>query len=308
MLKMNSMENKIINRLKAYMELIRPFTLLAPIIVSTCIMVASYKYNQLTDNITTLFLTIILPASISLAILNAASNVLNQLTDIKSDKISKSYRPICKGIVSKKEALIISLLLYTTSISISLVINPIFLLFVLMITFFTVTYSIPPRCKDLLFVNQIWVGIPRGLLGILASWSVFGNALDTLPLTIGVLAMIFLIGGSITKDIIDSYADKKTGTRTLVNTYGLKRAAIITFPFMFFPFAYIPILIDIKILAPQFLILTFLTLPSVYIFYLMIKDSEKQKHLENTSSWTLMYTTYLLLSFGFSIIIISGYY
>lgn len=308
MLKMNSMENKIINRLKAYMELIRPFTLLAPIIVSTCIMVASYKYNQLTDNITTLFLTIILPASISLAILNAASNVLNQLTDIKSDKISKSYRPICKGIVSKKEALIISLLLYTTSISISLVINPIFLLFVLMITFFTVTYSIPPRCKDLLFVNQIWVGIPRGLLGILASWSVFGNALDTLPLTIGILAMIFLIGGSITKDIIDSYADKKTGTRTLVNTYGLKRAAIITFPFMFFPFAYIPILIDIKILAPQFLILTFLTLPSVYIFYLMIKDSEKQKHLENTSSWTLMYTTYLLLSFGFSIIIISGYY
>jgi geranylgeranylglycerol-phosphate geranylgeranyltransferase len=300
------MENQIKNRLKAYMELVRPFTLLAPIIVSICIMIASYKYNRNTDDIVNLLLTIILPASISLAILNAASNVLNQLTDIKTDKISKPYRPLCKGIVSKKEAIIISLLLYTASISLSLLINPIFLVFILMITFFTVTYSVTPRFKDLLFVNQLWVGIPRGLLGILASWSVFGNAIDTLPLTIGFLAMIFLIGGSITKDITDSYADKKTGTKTLVNTYGLKRAAIITFPFMFFPFAYIPILIDSGILAPQFFILTFFAIPSAYIFYLMIKDSKKQRHLENTPSWTLMYTTYFLFSFGFSVITIIG--
>ncbi len=299
---------QIKNRLKAYMELIRPFTLIAPIIVSICIMTASYKYNQNTNDIVNLFLKIILPASISLAILNAASNVLNQVTDIKSDKISKPYRPICKKIVSKKEALFISLLLYITSISLALFINPIFIIFVLIIIFFTITYSIPPRCKDILFVNQLWVGIPRGFLGILASWSVFGNAIDILPLTIGILAMIFLIGGSVTKDIVDSYADKKTGTKTLVNTYGLKRAAIITFPFMFVPFAYIPILIDSGILAPQFLILTFLAIPSAYIFYLMIKDSKKQRHLENTTSWTLMYTTYLLFSFGFSIIIISGYY
>lgn len=102
------MENQINNRLKAYIELVRPFTLLAPIIVSICIMIASYKYNQNTNDIVNLFLTMILPASISLAILNGASNVLNQVTDIKSDKISKPYRPICKGIVSKKEAEIIS--------------------------------------------------------------------------------------------------------------------------------------------------------------------------------------------------------
>ena len=306
--KMNSMLNQIKNRLKAYMELVRPFTLLAPIIVSICIMIASHKYNQNTSNLTNLFLTIILPGSISLAILNAASNVLNQVTDIKSDKISKPYRPICKGLVSKKEGITISLILYTISIMLAVLINPIFLIFVLMITFFTVTYSTPPRCKDILFLNQIWVGIPRGLLGILASWSVFGNPLDTLPITIGFLAMMFLIGGSVTKDIIDSHADKKTGTKTLVNTYGLKRAAIITFPFMFFPFAYIPILIDAGILQPQFFILTFLTIPTVYIFYLMIKDSKKQRHLENTPSWTLMYTTLFLLSFGFSFITITGLY
>lgn len=300
------MENQIKNRLKAYIELVRPFTLLAPVIVSICIIFASYKYNQIQNDLFSLFLTVILPASLSLAILNGASNVLNQITDIKSDKISKPYRPICKGIVTKKEAIIISLILYTTSISLAFFINPMFLIFILMITFFTVTYSIPPRCKDILFVNQLWVGIPRGLLGILASWSVFGNALETLPLTIGVLAMIFLIGGSITKDITDSDADKKTGTKTLVNTYGLKQAAILVFPFMFCPFAFIPILVDSGILAPQFFILTFLAIPSAYIFYLMIKDSKKQRHLENTPSWALMYVTYFFLAFGFSVITITG--
>jgi len=300
------MENQINDRLKAYIELVRPFTLLAPVIVSICIMIASYRYNNITNDLTNLILTVILPASISLAILNGASNALNQVTDLKSDKISKPYRPIPKGIVSAKEAMIIATIFYAISISIAFLINPMFLLFVLSITFFTVTYSLPPRCKDILFINQLWVGIPRGLLGILASWSVFGNSLQPLPITIGFLAMFFLIGGSITKDITDSEADKKTGTKTLVNTYGLKQSALMSFPFMFFPFAFIPILIDSGILQPQFFILTLLTVPSVYIFYLMIKDSKKGKHLENTPSWALMYVTYFFLAFGFSIITITG--
>lgn len=300
------MGKKLTTKIKSYLKLIRPFTLLAPLLVSICIIFASYRYNIISENLALLIITTIIPASISLAILNAASNALNQVTDLKTDKISKPYRPIPKGIVSSKEALLISIILYMSSISIAFFINSMFLLFVLLITFFTVTYSIPPRCKDRLFINQLWVGIPRGLLGILASWSVFGNSFEPLPLTIGFLAMIFLIGGSITKDITDADADKKTGTKTLVNTYGLKQSAIMVFPFMFFPFAFIPILIDSGLLGSQFLILTFLAIPTIYIFYLMIKDSKKQRHLENTASWSLMYITYFFLAIGFSIITISG--
>ena len=96
------------------------------------------------------------------------------------------------------------------------------------------------------------MGVPRGLLGVLASWCVFGNVLEPLPLAIGFIAMFFLIGGSITKDITDSEADKKTGTHTLVNTYGVKNAAFLALPFMFFPFAFIPILIDSGILVEGF--------------------------------------------------------
>lgn len=293
-------------QIKGYFNLIRPFTLLAPIIVSICIMFASYVYNDNSGNIIGVFFSIVLPASIALAILNGASNTLNQVTDIKTDKISKPYRPIPKGIVSSKQALKIAFIMYFISFCISWIINIYFIIFILLITFFTVTYSIPPRFKDKLFINMLWVGIPRGLLGILASWSVFGNPLQPLPLIIGFISMMFLIGGSITKDIIDIEADRKTGTKTLVNTYGVKKAAILSFPFMFFPFAFIPMFIDAGLLDTQFILLTFLGIPSFFIFYLMIRDNKKTKRLENTSSWALMYITYFFLAFGFSVLTIAS--
>jgi 4-hydroxybenzoate polyprenyltransferase len=293
-------------QVKGYLDLIRPFTLLAPIIVSSSIMIASFFYNRGSGDLFTIWWKIILPASFALAILNGASNTLNQVTDTKTDKISKPYRPIPRGLIKPRDAILVSTILYVFAILISLAINPMFFILVLLIVIFSVTYSIPPRFKDVLFINQLWIGVPRGFLGILASWSVFGNALEPLPLTVGIIAMTFLIGGSITKDIIDSEADKKTGTKTLVNTYGVKKAAIIALPFLFFPFAYIPILIDSGILHSYLWMLTFLCIPAYFIFHLMIKDAKKGGYLENTSSWTLMYVTYFVFAFSFSILTVVG--
>ena len=293
-------------KIKGYIDLIRPFTLLAPLIVASCIMVASFFYVGKTDSFFNIWWKTILPASFALAILNGASNALNQVTDLNGDKISKPYRPIPRGIITVKESMVISVIMYAIAFSLSIFINFMFVVFIALITIFTVTYSLPPRLKDVLFLNQLWVGIPRGLLGILAAWSVFGNALEPLPLSIGFVAMLFLIGGSITKDITDSEADKRAGTHTLVNTYGVKKAAIMVLPFMVFPFVMITMLVDIGILEPYMLFLAFLAIPGYFVFHLMIKDDVKGKHLENTSSWTLMYVTYFLFAFGFSALTIVG--
>jgi 4-hydroxybenzoate polyprenyltransferase len=292
-----------INNIKPYLNLVRLFTLLAPFIISFCIMLASFFYND-NKNVFSYLYTIFLPASFSLAFLNAASNALNQITDIRSDKISKPYRPLIQGNIKKKQALSLSIILYCLSLILSFFVNIAFFIIIILILFFTITYSIPPRIKDILFFNQIWIGISRGFLGIIASWSVFGNPLHPLPLTIGLIATFFLIGGSITKDLIDIEADKKTGTKTLVNTFGIKKAAIICFPFMFFPFAFIPILVDCGLLKSNFGVLTLLSICSVLITYLIICDNDKGKIFENTKSWVLMYFTYFILAFGFSLLII----
>ena len=157
--------------------------------------------------------------------------------------------------------------------------------------------------KDFLYFNQIWVGIPRGLLGILASWSVFGNAIQPLPLAVGIIAMTFLIGGSITKDIIDSEADKKTGVHTLINTLGSRKTALICFPFIFFPFTFIPIFINQGLLEGYLWPLTFVVVLSFIILYLMVRETES-KTLENVQAWSIMYTQYIFFALGFAILTI----
>jgi geranylgeranylglycerol-phosphate geranylgeranyltransferase len=289
-----------------YMDLLRPFTLLAPIIVSLCIMIASYAYNGHTGNLGMLLWTTLLPASITMALLNAASNALNQATDVVSDSLSKPYRPIPRGIISPWAATCVSFVLYFIAILISTHVHQVFTMFTVIIAVFSVTYSLPPRMKDKLFINQLWIALPRGLLGILASWSVFGNPFQILPVTIGMIAMLFLIGGSVTKDIMDSEADKKAGTNTLVNVYGTKIAAFLAFPFMFFPFTMIPLLIQEGVLEGYFWLLTFLIIPSYLIFHFMIRDHTKSRMLENTSAWSLMYLTYFLFAFSFSLLTVVG--
>ena len=284
----------------SFLGLIRPFTLLAPFTVSLSIMIASFFYHGGEFNYALLF-QIILPASISLSLLNGASNALNQATDHKSDGISKPYRPIPQGKISVKNAYLFSFLLYCFSFFMAFMVHGTFFVFVLIITFFTVSYSVPPRLKDKLVLNQVWIAIPRGLLGILASWSVFGSVFHPLPLIIASISALFLFGGSITKDITDCTADRECGTKTLVNNYGVRKAACVSFPFMFFPFLLIPLAINFGFLKPIFWFLTFLAIPGIYIFKLMVDKQMPSKFFENTQAWSLMYLTYFIFASSFSV-------
>jgi len=288
-------------RIRGYIDLIRPFTLLAPIVVSMAIIVASMIYNKV--SVSQNWWITVGQASFTLAIANAASNALNQATDFQADRISKPYRPIPQGIVKPDEAQSIAYILYLFALLRSVTINVWFGVFVFLIMVFTVTYSLPPRIKRFTFLNQVWIAIPRGLLGILAAWRVFGNPFQTMPLIIGTIATLYLVGGMATKDITDADADKKTGVNTMINTYGSKKTALISFPFMFFPFTVIPFLVNEGFLEHYLWPLTFLLLPSCLISYLMIKGTES-KALENVHAWSIMYIEYIIFAIGFALLVI----
>lgn len=290
----------IIDQIYAFFSLIRPFTLVAPLIVSISIMIASFFYQQTSQQLFTVLFSMILPGSLSLALLNGASNALNQATDYRTDSICKPYRPIPCGILSVKQGKIFAVALYAVSIGLASFVHLNFLILILAISLFTVTYSLFPRMKDKLFFNQLWIAIPRGFLGILASWAVFGSVFQPEALIIAGIAALFLFGGSITKDITDSSADKKTGTHTLVNTFGVKKAAVISFPFLFFPFLLIPAAIDAGLLQVEYWALTFLAIPGFYIFRLLVSQQKPSRFFENTSAWAVMYATYFIYAVMFS--------
>ena len=298
-------KNKFLSvKIRAYLDLLRPFTLAAPFFVSMFIMFASLVYNGKFDSTPNWWITIS-QASLTLAFLNGASNALNQATDVEADAISKPYRPVPRGLVKPDEAQSIAYIFYLFALLRAVTINTWFGIFVFLIMLFTVMYSLPPRMKQYLFINQIWIAIPRGLFGILASWSVFGNPFQKEPLVIGIIALVFFIGAMTTKDIVDSEADKRTGTRTLINTFGTKKAAFISFPFLFFPFAFVPLFVYYGMLNSYMLPITIFAIPGFIIFYFMIKENESET-LENVTAWSLMYVTYLFYAISFVTLIVLG--
>jgi 4-hydroxybenzoate polyprenyltransferase len=153
-------------------------------------------------------------------------------------------------------------------------------------------------------LNQVWIAIPRGLFGILASWSVFGDPFTKEPLFVGFLAMIFFIGSMSTKDIVDAVADKQTGTKTLVNTFGIKKTAYISLPFLMAPFVFfLPLFIYMRIIGEYLWPMIFFAIPSFIVFYLMLTHKESQS-LENVQAWAFMYIEYLFFAIGFSVLVI----
>lgn len=294
----------VIHKIRVYLELLRPFTLLAPLIVSSSVMIASLVNSGTTDLSFVSLLWTILSASFCFALLNGASNVLNQATDWKEDALSKPYRPIPKGIITPKEAYKVSFFLYTVALLLSLAVNILFSFFIFLITFFSITYSLPPRMKKFLLLNQLWVALPRGFFGIVGSWSVFGNPFEPLPLAIGCVAALFLFGGTATKDILDAEADRTVGTKTLVNVFGVKTAAFFSLVFMTSAFGLIIPLVYFHIIHDTLLPLAFLGILSVLIGWLMFHKHKNTK-CENTSAWTLMYATYFIFALSFAVITIS---
>lgn len=288
--------------IRGYVDLLRPFTLLAPFIVSMSIIVASLVYNNVEVGANWWFT--VGNASLTVAMVNAASNALNQATDVDGDKISKPYRPIPRGIIRADEAQSLAYILYLFALLRAVTINQWFGLFIFLIMVFTILYSLPPKTKRFLFLNQVWIAIPRGLFGILASWSVFGNPIQSLPILIGTFATVYLIGGTTTKDIVDEKADRLMGIRTLVNVFGLRRAAVISLPFLIIPFIGIPILINYGYLESFLWPLTGLMIGSLLVFYLMVIGDTESETLENIHAWSFMYVVYIFYALGFSILTI----
>ena len=92
--------------------------------------------------------------------------------------------------------------------------------------------------------------------------------------------------------------------RTLVNTLGLRRAAVLSFPFLILPFIGIPILIDYGFIESYLWPLTGLMIGSLIVFYLMIRGDTESETLENIHAWSVMYIIYIFYALGFSVLTI----
>lgn len=330
-------------KLELYWRYARPFTLLPPLLgmisgaVSALGAVAVHERKSLSEILSergTTYLGFVFIGALMAAALNAASNVLNQWTDLENDRINKPKRPLPAGEVTVAETIVYFVVLYALSLLAAYFVTPLSVYgapelsfweqhqcfaIVLVGAFFTYIYSAPPaRTKRWAWPAQITIAIPRGCLLKVAGWTCVAGAFsDVEPWFIGGVFLLFLLGASATKDFADMKGDAAAGCLTLPVKYGPRSAAYQISPFFVVPWLLIPVgtfvtrgdvdgdgLGDPILSGNPYLLVglaTLLFLYGLYTLRLILKDPESLATVENHPSWTHMYRMMMVAQIGFAV-------
>ena len=243
------------------------------------------------------------------AVLNAASNALNQIYDLEIDRINKPKRALPSARLSLREAWVFTFAAYAVALALAWCVAPggrheCFWI-VVVATVITVLYSAPPfRTKRLGIWANVTIAIPRGVLLKVAGWSAVKTIFGTEPWFIGAIFGLFLLGASTTKDFADMEGDARGGCRTLPIIYGVRRAAWMISPSFILPFLMIAAGTWLGILTgrPAWLYaLSFaMTIYGAYVCYLMLRRPEDLAVEENHVSWAHMYRMMFVAQIGFA--------
>jgi 4-hydroxybenzoate polyprenyltransferase len=296
-------------RVADFVELSRPFTLLAPALgfASGAVTAAGAAPR---DSLSGELIVHPLIGLTMAAVLNAASNALNQIYDLEIDRVNKPRRPLPSGRMSSAEAGTFTAIAYAVALMLAWLVAPgarheCFWI-VVIAAVITVLYSVPPfRTKRLGIWANVTIAIPRGVLLKVAGWSSVKTIVGVEPWFIGAIFGLFLLGASTTKDFADMEGDARGGCRTLPIVHGVRRAAWMIAPSFVVPFAMISAGVFAGILTGNATLLhglsVMMTAYGSYVCYLMLRRPEDLAIEENHVSWAHMYRMMFVAQVGFAL-------
>ncbi len=92
------------NKIKTYVDFARPFTLLPPALGVVSGAVTAWGAHGTREAITSATLLPVLWGALMAAVLNSASNAINQIYDLEIDRVNKAKRPLPSGALTMGEA------------------------------------------------------------------------------------------------------------------------------------------------------------------------------------------------------------
>ncbi len=288
-----------------YWELARPFTLIAPALgmfTGSVIALGAWPPVPLT-----LWNAVrIVLGTLMAAVLNAASNTLNQVTDLEADRINKPERPVASGRIEPAEAIRLAGWLYAAAFVLASIVGPQCTLLAGTAAVLTVLYSAPPfRLKAVPYLANVVIAVPRGVLLKVAGWSCVRDFGRMEPWAIGVIFGVFLLGATTTKDFADIRGDRAAGFRTLPVALGTRRAAWLTAPFLVLPWLLIPWGLHQGFLTGTpwvlYALAGLLVVWGSYVAWLMLRRPDDLARTENHPSWTHMYVMMFTAQIGFAL-------
>lgn len=294
---------------KAYFDLARPFTLVAPALgFMSGALTAVGAAPQEPWSAGLLWPPLI--GSLMAAVLNGGNNALNQIYDLAIDRVNKPKRPLPSGRLSTAQAWRFTIATYVLALVLAWLVAPggrheCFWLVAIAVVF-TLIYSVPPfRTKRLGIWANVTIAVPRGVLLKVAGWSSVKTIVGAEPWYIGAIFGLFLLGATTTKDFADMEGDRLGGCRTLPIQHGVRRAAWMISPSFVVPFLMIPAGAWLHVLTGNFWLLQALgavmTAYGVYVCYLMLRRPEDLAVEENHVSWAHMYRMMFVAQIGFAL-------
>lgn len=296
-------------RAAAYVELARPFTLLAPALgFASGAMTAAGAAPP--EPFSAALVHYPLIGLAMAAVLNAASNALNQIYDLEIDSVNKPGRPLPSGRLSRQEAWVFTIAAYAIALALAWLVAPggrreCFWI-VVVAAVLTVAYSVPPvRTKRLGILANLTIAVPRGMLLKVAGWSAVKTVAGTEPWFIGAIFGLFLLGASTTKDFADMEGDARGGCRTLPLIYGVRRAAWMIAPSFVLPFMLISAGVSAGILTGNAVLLHALAIGlsayGAFVVHLMLRRPEELATETNHVSWAHMYRMMFVAQIGMAV-------
>jgi chlorophyll/bacteriochlorophyll a synthase len=294
---------------RAYVDLARPFTLVAPALGFLSGAVTAIGAAP-PEPWSPALLVAPFVGSAMAAALNSGNNALNQIYDLDIDRVNKPTRPLPSGRLTIAQAWRFTNVMYVLALILAWLVAPggrhecFWLVAVAVVC--TYLYSVPPfRTKRLGIWANVTIAIPRGVLLKVAGWSAVKTIVGVEPWYIGAIFGLFLLGATTTKDFADMDGDRRGGCRTLPIQYGVRRAAWMISPSFVVPFLMIPIGAWTGVLTGNFWLLQALgvvmTCYGVYVCYLMLRRPEDLAVEANHVSWAHMYRMMFVAQIGFAL-------
>jgi chlorophyll/bacteriochlorophyll a synthase len=278
-------------RLKLYWEFARPFTLVPPMVGIFSGALIGYGASR-----RPLPLLHVVLAVVAAAVLNAASNGLNQICDLGNDRVNKPHRPLPSGRIALREATGFVVVAYVAALAMVAAVNAETFAIYIGAGLATVAYSAPPvRLKRHPVGSNLIIALIRGELLKVAGWAAVATVIHSIePWYIGFVYFVFLLGATTTKDFADIEGDRAAGCITLPVKYGAAWSARAISPSFIVPWLLLPLGVARRVLSgnPKAIIALSVVMLvwGSYVIYLMNKDPRRLvSEGENHPAWHHMY-------------------
>lgn len=159
---------------------------------------------------------------LSPALLTAGVFILNDYFDVETDKKNKRFdRPLVSGEVSKKQALLLTFILYAVSLFIGFYSGFYAFLLIIIFAFFSVLYN--PVLKKMPLVGNVFVAFTMSASFLYANL-IFSLSLNFYILLFFLITFTVGLGRELIQTARDVKGDKKIKARTLPMIIGVKNS------------------------------------------------------------------------------------